>query len=410
MVIFLSSNLVNAGNLAFNMLFSRWMGPALFADLAVLLTLKLAVLNLAGAAQLAASQMVAAQAGADRNLLVARLARLAWRAFLPGLLLLPLLIALAALGAGQALGLASPASLWILALGFPFALPLALVRGVAAGRLDTGAMVASAQAEMAVRLIGAVLAWQSGLGLNGVMAAILVSIIAGWAVIARPAPRVRPDRAPRAADGMPGRLAAMALPLAVLQLAQVALLDGDVLLAKAMLPAEPAGLAAALGLLQRIQVFACIGLSAVLIPQIAAFAASGRPLLPAVAPVLALVGLASLGLALVAAARPGTLVTLLAGPEFAAAAPLALPTVIGAAAFTLAYLGATCLSAMGRNTGLWLMATAIPLQAAAILLADPATRGLPALIAAKSGCQVALCLAVLSALVLALRRRRDQTS
>ncbi|MFM2356030.1 MAG: hypothetical protein RLZZ528_1766, partial [Pseudomonadota bacterium] len=111
MVIFLSSNLVNAGNLAFNMLFSRWMGPALFADLAVLLTLKLAVLNLAGAAQLAASQMVAAQAGADRNLLVARLARLAWRAFLPGLLLLPLLIVLATLGAGQALGLASPSSL-----------------------------------------------------------------------------------------------------------------------------------------------------------------------------------------------------------------------------------------------------------------------------------------------------------
>ena len=58
-VIFLSSNFVNVGNLLFNVLFSRWMGPALFGDLAILLTVKLALLGVLGALGSAVSQRVA---------------------------------------------------------------------------------------------------------------------------------------------------------------------------------------------------------------------------------------------------------------------------------------------------------------------------------------------------------------
>ena len=58
-IVFLSSNFVNVGNLAFNMIFSRLMGPELFGVLALLLTIKLALLGVMGAAQMAVSQVVA---------------------------------------------------------------------------------------------------------------------------------------------------------------------------------------------------------------------------------------------------------------------------------------------------------------------------------------------------------------
>src|SRR6056297_279408 len=57
--IFLSANLANVGNLAFNMLFSGWMGPELFGELAVVLTIKLAALAILNAVQMAVSRDIA---------------------------------------------------------------------------------------------------------------------------------------------------------------------------------------------------------------------------------------------------------------------------------------------------------------------------------------------------------------
>lgn len=51
LIIFVATNLVNLGNLSFNLVFSRWMGPALFGDLTLLLTLKLAMLGMLDALQ-----------------------------------------------------------------------------------------------------------------------------------------------------------------------------------------------------------------------------------------------------------------------------------------------------------------------------------------------------------------------
>ena len=51
--LFISANIANAGNLAFNMIFARLMGPEGFADLTFLLTLKLGVLCILSAFQLA---------------------------------------------------------------------------------------------------------------------------------------------------------------------------------------------------------------------------------------------------------------------------------------------------------------------------------------------------------------------
>jgi len=58
-VLFVSANIANAANLLFNMIFARLMGPAIFADLTLLLTLKLGLLSFLGALQFAFAELSA---------------------------------------------------------------------------------------------------------------------------------------------------------------------------------------------------------------------------------------------------------------------------------------------------------------------------------------------------------------
>ena len=57
--LFISANIANAANLVFNMVFARIMGPAAFADLTLLLTLKLGILSFLGALQFAFAELTA---------------------------------------------------------------------------------------------------------------------------------------------------------------------------------------------------------------------------------------------------------------------------------------------------------------------------------------------------------------
>ncbi len=157
---FLSSNVANAGNLVFNMLFGRWMGPALFADLATLLTLKLSLLAVLGAVQMAVSQVVS---GREAGYGAAGLRWLNRVGFIFMGLVLPFLVPPAMAGdLGTALGLGSDGALVVMLLALPVTVPLCVCRGVATGRLDVGRIVWSANLEMAVRLGGSVILWQAG--------------------------------------------------------------------------------------------------------------------------------------------------------------------------------------------------------------------------------------------------------
>jgi O-antigen/teichoic acid export membrane protein len=380
--IFVSANLVNFGNLGFNVLFSRWMGPVLFGQLATLLTLFLAVMGVLGALQLAVSQQVAG-ARDQSGTLTAGLARFARNGFVAGLVALPVLIAAClALNLGSALGLSSALLLPLLLLCLPFVLPLALARGIATGRLAARSVILSAQVEMWVRLIGAALAWQAGLGLPGVMAVIALSVVAGWlplrSIFGRPALPV-----PAIAAGV----VLAALPFAALQAGQVLLMDGDVLLAQGLLGPQDVGQLAALGLFQRIQFFGCFSLAAVLLPAVVTEVAAERSPLTAAIPVFALyVGVSGVLFGL-ACAFPTQVLTALVGPAFLPAAPLLPMISASAAAFTLSYLLATYLAAIGDRWGIFAITLACPLQLTAIALF---TDSLGDLVAIKLSCQLVL--------------------
>jgi O-antigen/teichoic acid export membrane protein len=403
--IFVSSNLVNVGNLAFNMLFSRWMGPEMFGDLALLLTLKLALLGVIGAVQMAVSQHLAARAATGRTAFLRAMAALDRRGILALAAALPIVVGLLlAAQAGPRLGLGGTHLLVLLLLALPVTLSFSILRGVAFGEMRTGRLVLSANVEMGVRLGGAVLAWQAGMGLEGVVAAVALSIVAGWAALSG----LLPERAAAWDEARPvaRALVVAALPLALLQAAQVLALDGDIFLAGAALPDDQTGLLAALSLFQRIQFFACFMLASVLMPSVVGAARDGRSILAAAAPVgliYAAVAVVVTGLSLTA---PTVLVALMVGPDFAAAAQGLPLAVVSAAAFTLSYLLATLLAALGDRRGLFAAvgAAALQLTLMALALGNPGTGWLD-LLTIKAATQGALALALLLLTLRHLARR-----
>lgn len=395
LMIFVSSNIANAGNLAYNILFSRWMGPELFGDLALVLTIKLSILSVLNAVQMAISKDVAANPHPDK---LRSYGALSQAALLLGFFVLPTVAFLLwVLNAGVSLRMSEPGTLFLLCAALPFAAPLCFARGVATGQLSVRAIIASTQVEMLVRLLGGAVAWHLGYGIEGVTAAVAASIVAAWAVIARELPAGREAPLP---SEMIGGLVMVSLPFALLQAAQVALLDGDVFIAKAVMSPQEAGFAAVLALFQRIEFFACFALASVLLPSITAAVGQGTNTLSAALPVAVLFIMVSVTILIAAFSFPEALMSILAGPEFAQAAPLLGQSAMTATAFTLSYLATTWLAALGIRTGIYLLAACVPIQFGALLAAHSFAGGLtlPLLVGVKLTIQ--LCLAALLTLTI----------
>lgn len=409
LLIFLSTNVVNAGNLAFNMLFSRWMGPELFADLATLMTIKLALLGILGALQMSVSHLVAQADGADAGLLT-QIARINSRAFVALLALFPVVAALFLFTALHShLGLGSEWALLILFASLPFTAPLSLLRGVVIGQLAVRPVILSANAEMGIRLAGGIGAWHAGLGLEGVVAAIALSIFAGWFVIRNELPAANGATS----DALPvaRAIGIAALPFAALQVAQVILLDGDVVLAQFLLSDTEAGYVAAFALFQRIQFFACFGLAAALLPAVASTSRTGFSPLAQAAPAgwLFLAVAIPFGAATIFA--PEALLRLVVGASYLPAAPHLWMAGLASIAFTFSYLAATFLAGLGDRSGILAVIIASPLQVFVILeLASEGPQGLAGLLTLKLGCQLALAALVLVLCLIRILSRDDRSS
>ncbi|KAJ56848.1 hypothetical protein ACMU_07875 [Actibacterium mucosum KCTC 23349] len=390
-VIFVSSNVVNVGNLAFNMAFSRMMTPEVFAQLAVVLTIKLALLSVLVSLQMAVSQVVAAKPGADTLHGIGQFTRRIWVwLILTACVLAPVFALVPYINV--------PIGLLLLA-ALPFAGVMSTLRGLAFGRVQVARVVASAQAEMLVRLFGALLAWWAGWGLTGVVAAIALSIVAGWIVLVDLLPRPKPT----APIGRALFLAAS--PFAILQLAQVLALDGDILLASIRLPGADAGQIAALSLFQRIQFFGLFALASILLPTIVAAAKHGHSLWQALRPAAQLFGAVTLPLILCAAVFPDLMISLLVGPAYLAASPVLWMAILSAAAFTFSYLAGTVAIALGCRLSAPILLGAACVQLAVMTL--PHVDDIPSLLSVKLSVQG---LAAIALFTLTLRRLRAPVS
>ncbi|MEO0545026.1 MAG: hypothetical protein AAFY99_14510 [Pseudomonadota bacterium] len=388
--IFLATNAANVGNLAFNMLFSRLLGPAQFHDLAVMLTIQLAVLSVFGAAQMAVSQLTASGLSTYPNL--ARLTQLSRVSFLVLLLAAVLLSPLAfSEQVAATLGIEDRSLLVILLLSLPVSLPLCLARGAALGRLSVRAMVVSVNLEMVIRLVGSVAVWFLGFGLPGIVLVVNLSLIAGWWPVRRETSSLKQGwNPPRRDHKLAPTIALMAAPFALLQLAQVGHLDGELLLSKMLLSDHESDLVAGLSLVQRIQFYACFGLAGVLLPLVVRAVREGRSVEKSILGVASIIVCTGSLLTIAALSSPDMVISVVAGVEFRPAGSALVPAILSAFFFTVSYTAATLLAAMDDRSGIAMIALALPVALCTHWIAS--THGtLEILMWAKAFVQFALC-------------------
>ena len=265
--LFISANIANAANLLFNMIFARLMGPTAFADLTLLLTLKLGVLSFLGAVQFAFAEFAAKEKNTQVIKIKAHI--FSWQSLK---LSVPIMFVILALSnfISSALNFSSPQALCILALVIPFFVPLVIFRGLTQGLIDLPKIILSIQAEWIIRLFGSILLWKMGFGLPGIAVAVVLSIVAGF-LFSTEKGDLRGHRSisKLKASSDIKTVSAAAVPYLILQIAQVVVLDSDILVAKASFSPEMAGLVAGLLLIQRIFFFAFLSCSMILQPFVA---------------------------------------------------------------------------------------------------------------------------------------------
>ena len=324
LIIFISANIANLANLAFNMLFARLMSPAEFADLTLLMSIKLGLLSIFSALQFGISEITAKSNSADARSLSARLTKQSLWISMPlcfGLIMAAELI-------GHILNFENIPALICLFLAIPFFLPMIIYRGFAQGQIHLPKMVGSFQAEWIIRLFGCWLMWTAGFGLIGITCALILSIIAGLFFTI--------DKADVRALSVKGRanksIVKITLPYAAIFLAQVLALDGDIFIAKAAFSNEVAGGAAGLLLIQRIFFFAFLSFATILQPFIISQAKSERHAFKSLLKLLGLMCLITLSTLIVISFQPEFFVSAFLGENYAHLAALVLPAaIIGAA-------------------------------------------------------------------------------
>ena len=345
-ILFVSANIANAANLLFNMIFARLMGPALFADLTLLLTLKLGVLSFLGALQFAFAEQSAKQGDIGTSKFNAY--ALSWASLKISVPIMFGIIASAGLLSSW-LNFSSPWALAVLALAIPFFLPMVIYRGLTQGLIQVPKIVLSIQTEWIIRLAGSVLLWKLGFGLTGIAAAVGLSIIAGfvfstdkqdWA--ARKS--VLRDQSPANAK----TLGVIAMPYIILQLAQILVLDSDILIAKTTLSAETAGLVAGLLLIQRVFFFAFLSASMVLQPFVAKKKDAGKTPKELFILLLAIAAITAAAL-LVIAPNSDLVVGLMLGEAYADLSSIVWISALTGAVFIVSHLCAIYQIAKGQK-------------------------------------------------------------
>ena len=345
-MLFISANIANGANLAFNMIFARLMGPAAFADLTLLLTLKLGILSFLGALQFAFAENTARESRLQVN--KSNAYALSWRSLRISVPIMFVVIASANF-ISAALNFPSPSALCILALAIPFFLPMVIYRGLVQGLIDVPKIILSIQSEWVIRLIGSVMLWQMGFGLAGIALAVGLSIIAGFifCVDRQDGPLARASTKPPTTLNAKA-LGVTAMPYLTLQAAQVLVLDSDIIIAKAILSPETAGLVAGLLLIQRVFFFAFLSCSTILQPYVARQQGEGGSPKELLTLLAAIATITAIALTLIIP-NPGLVVKVMLGDNYAALSSIVWISALTGAVFIVSHLCAIYHIANGQK-------------------------------------------------------------
>jgi O-antigen/teichoic acid export membrane protein len=367
---FLSTLLVNAGNYSFNLLLGRLLGPALFADVSLIITLFLFVTFItAGFQQTAAKFAAIYSANGDEAQLWALRRWLNQRSWLIGLLFC-LLVGGAASFWQSFFHTTSPWLFVIFAVGLPFYFVQGIDRGLLQGQMRFGLLAASYQAEMWVRLLVGLALVLIGWAAYGAVLALTLSIIATWAVAAY---GLRHNRGAGVASATlkPSErqaLLAFALPVLLVEISLILINNSDVLLVKRFFDSATAGQYAALALIGRIVFFGTWSVVITMFPLVAQKAQRREPHRHLLWISLGLVAGVSVVIVTATAVAPALIIQLLFGAAYLPVASLLWLYALATALFALANVLINYHLALGNRGGAFLALTAGLCQVALLLL------------------------------------------
>ena len=373
---FVSTTLVNGGNYLFNLLLGRWLGPALFADVSIIITLFLFLTFItAGFQQTAAkfSAIYTAENAPERLFALRRwLNRRSW---VIGALCL-LIVGGGAPFWQTFFHTTSPWIFVIFALGLPVYFVQGIDRGILQGQMRFGALAASYQAEMWVRLSVGLLLVGLGWAAHGAVFGLTLSLLATWFVSHQALQNMRSQSAPTTAvthvETFSRReqraLLAFAFPVLMAETSLILINNSDVLIVKHFFDSVTAGQYAALALIGRIVFFATWSVVITMFPLVAQKHQRQEPHRPLLWTGLGMVLGVSVAIVAATFILPNTIVQILFGAEYLMVAPLLWLYAVATALFALANVLINYRLALGDRRGTVFALVVGILQVTALLL------------------------------------------
>ncbi len=319
-LLMVSMTVVNAGNYVYNLIMGRWLGPSLFADLSLIVTLLLIVTFITAPIQMTTARYTAIHAADADVKTLASIRRFIWRiAAMLGLTLTVLFATFAPL-LQSFFHTQSFLPFIIFGAALPFSLLQGVERGILQGRTHFKVLAISYQVEMWTRLFVSIILVALGLSVNGAVIGISLSFFATW-LTARLAVRDLFTKEDIQTE-LRKELFAFAVPVLVSQLGQILINNGDVILVKRFYESDQAGQYAALALIGRIVFFATWSVVTTMFPIVAQKQKQGEPHSHLLWVSLGIVLGVSLPIVLLTLFVPEWIVKILFGSQYLGIAPL----------------------------------------------------------------------------------------
>jgi O-antigen/teichoic acid export membrane protein len=350
-LLFISMTVVNGGNYLFNLVLGRWLGPAAFADLSLIVTLLLMVRFITAAFQLTSAKFAAAHSVDEEWSRLAALRRwLGKQAWLWGGLM-ALIIAGGAPFWQQFFHTQSAWPFVILGIGLPIYLVQGVDRGLLQGQTHFKRLAASYQAEMWVRLLAAVALVAIGLAVNGAVLAITLSFIATWFVARKVGDWTsKPGNLEKNGQKM---VMAFAGPVVLVYLGQILISNSDIILVKRFFEPELAGQYAAVALIGRIVFFATWSVVTALFPIVARKHQKGEPHRHLLGLSLGIVSVISIAIIAFTVIVPEWIIDTLFGEAYVVMAPLLWIYALATGLYALANVVVNYRLSAGNTKGTW---------------------------------------------------------
>ena len=350
-LLMLSMTVVNAGNYIYNLIMGRWLGPSLFADLSLIVTLLLVVTFLTAPIQMTSARYAAIHTADGDDKTLASLRRFIWFVALSLGLTLTAFFAVFAPALKNFFHTQSSLPFVIFGMALPFSMVQAVERGMLQGRTNFKILAISYQVEMWSRLLVSILLVALGLSVNGAVIGISLSFVFTWWVV-RSAVTGLESREP-VSKTVRMELLAFAAPVLVSQLGQILINNSDVILVKRFFETSDAGKYAALALIGRIVFFATWSVVTTMFPIVAQKQKMGEAHTHLLWISLGIVGGISLPVVLLTLFFPQWVITILFGEKYLSVANLLWLYALATSLYSMAnvVINYRLSLGMGRETG-----------------------------------------------------------